>query len=277
MLARSRPEDKYLLVTGLKELGDVVAVTGDGTNDAPALKKADVGFAMGITGTDVAKHAADIIVMDDNFASIVKACMWGRNIYDNIRKFLQFQITVNIVALFTAFVGSVILKESPLQPVQLLWVNLIMDSLASLAMSTEPPKIDLLDRPPYRRDEYIISRKMVKHLLGMAIYEIIIVYAIVFAGEYFYPEPSEYWRFDRKNTPYVYPGRVEDWDGTPLWSRYSSTIGASRHMSNVFNVFVVMQIFNMINCRKINDEVNIFTGIFDNATYVIIWIIIFGA
>ena len=88
VLARSRPEDKYLLVTGLKELGDIVAVTGDGTNDAPALKKADVGFAMGITGTDVAKHAADIIVMDDNFASIVKACMWGRNIYDNIRKFL---------------------------------------------------------------------------------------------------------------------------------------------------------------------------------------------
>ncbi len=88
VLARSRPEDKYLLVTGLRELGDVVAVTGDGTNDAPALKKADVGFAMGITGTDVAKHAADIIVMDDNFASIVKACMWGRNIYDNIRKFL---------------------------------------------------------------------------------------------------------------------------------------------------------------------------------------------
>jgi len=90
VLARSRPEDKYLLVTGLKEMGDVVAVTGDGTNDAPALKKADVGFAMGITGTDVSKAAADIIVMDDNFASIVKAVMWGRSVYDNIRKFLQF-------------------------------------------------------------------------------------------------------------------------------------------------------------------------------------------
>ena len=90
MLARSRPEDKYLLVTGLREIGDIVAVTGDGTNDAPALKKADVGFAMGITGTAVAKLAADIIVMDDNFASIVSACKWGRNIYDNIRKFLQF-------------------------------------------------------------------------------------------------------------------------------------------------------------------------------------------
>lgn len=109
VLARSRPEDKYLLVTGLKELGDVVAVTGDGTNDAPALKKADVGFAMGITGTEIAKHAADIIIMDDNFASIVKACNWGRNVYDNIRKFLQFQITVSLVALFTAFIGSVVL------------------------------------------------------------------------------------------------------------------------------------------------------------------------
>lgn len=90
VLARSRPEDKYLLVTGLREMGDVIAVTGDGTNDAPALKKSDVGFAMGITGTDVAKHAADIILLDDNFASIVKACIWGRNIYDNIRRFLQF-------------------------------------------------------------------------------------------------------------------------------------------------------------------------------------------
>jgi len=114
VLARSRPEDKYLLVTGLRELGDVVAVTGDGTNDAPALKKADVGFAMGITGTDVAKHAADIIIMDDNFASIVKACLWGRNIYDNIRKFLQFQLTVNVVALIVAVIGSIVLKTSPL-------------------------------------------------------------------------------------------------------------------------------------------------------------------
>jgi len=150
-----------------------------------------------------------------------------------------------------------------------------MDSLASLAMSTEPPKIELLDRPPYRRDEYIISRKMVKHLLGMAIYEIFIVYAIVFAGEYFYPEPEEYWRFGRK-TNYVFPGRVEDWDGTPLWSVYKPTVGASRHMSNVFNVFVVMQIFNMINCRKINDELNVFTGIFDNYTYLLIFGFIFG-
>ena len=120
-MARSRPEDKYALVTGLIERDCVVAVTGDGTNDAPALKKADVGFAMN-TGTDVAKEAADIVLLDDNFASIVRAAMWGRNIYDNIKKFLQFQLTVNIVAVSITLVSSAILRESMLTSVQLLWV-----------------------------------------------------------------------------------------------------------------------------------------------------------
>lgn len=136
-----------------------------------------------------------------------------------------------------------------------------MDSLGSLALATEPPKIDLLNRPPHGRNEYIISRRMVKHLIGMALYEISIMYAIVFGGEYFFPEPEEFWRFDRKDIPYVYPGRVVDWDGTPLWKRWEGKYGSSRHMTNVFNVFVCMQIFNMINVRKVNDERNIFDGI----------------
>lgn len=116
VMARSRPIDKYTLVKGLKDLGDIVAVTGDGTNDAMALKKANVGFAM-FCGTNVAHNAADIIIMDDNFASIVKACSWGRNVFDNIRRFLQFQLTVNVVALVTSFVGSVFMWESPLQAI----------------------------------------------------------------------------------------------------------------------------------------------------------------
>lgn len=275
VLARSRPEDKYLLVTGLKELGDVVAVTGDGTNDAPALKKADVGFAMGITGTEIAKHAADIIIIDDNFASIVKACMWGRNIYDNIRKFLQFQITVSLVALFTAFIGSVVLKDSPLQAIQLLWVNLIIDSLAALALATEPPKLELLNRPPQSRDEYIISRKMLKQILPMALYMVSIMYAICFGGEYFFPEPNEDYRFDRKHIPYVYPGRHYDWDGvTPLFVTWEKELGASRHLSNVFNIFVVMAIFNIINARVINDDFNIFKGLFNNTVFCIVFVFI---
>ena len=150
VLARSRPNDKYVMVAGLKQLGDIVAVTGDGTNDAPALKKADVGFAMQ-TGTQVAHAASDIIIQDDNFASIVKACSWGRNVYDNIRRFLQFQLSVNVVALFSCLIGSLAFQKSPLAAIQLLWVNLIMDSLASLALATETPKPELLMRPPYRK------------------------------------------------------------------------------------------------------------------------------
>jgi Ca2+ transporting ATPase len=269
VLARSRPEDKYLLVTGLRELGEIVAVTGDGTNDAPALKKADVGFAMGITGTDVAKHAADIILLDDNFASIVKACMWGRNIYDNIRRFLQFQLSVNIVALAVAFIGSCILRESPLQPIQLLWVNLIMDSLGSLAEATEPPTEDLLDRPPHGKDEYIISHTMVRHLIIMGTYQTIVIFLIIFMGEYFVPEDPDF-KYNREDK-YVGVGRAYDWNGDEIYKKYEDDEGASRHYTVVFNAFVYMQIFNMINSRKIHDELNVFEGIFNNATFLVIF------
>lgn len=158
VMARSRPEDKYALVLGLNERGHVVAVTGDGTNDAPALKKADVGFAMGIAGTEVAREAADIILLDDNFTSIVSAVMWGRNIYDSIRKFLQFQLTVNVVAVFCTMIGAAIMRQEIFTTIQLLWINMIMDSLASLALATESPTPVLLERKPHNRDDYIVSR-----------------------------------------------------------------------------------------------------------------------
>ena len=144
VMSRSAPEDKYNLVTGLKEGDHVVAVTGDGTNDAPALKKANIGFAMD-SGSAIAKEAAGIILLDDNFNSIVLAVKWGRNIFDSIRKFVQFQMTINIVALVLCFISAVILGVSPLNAVQMLWINLIMDTFAALALATEPPTDDLLE------------------------------------------------------------------------------------------------------------------------------------
>jgi calcium-translocating P-type ATPase len=182
VLARSSPEDKYLLVTGLQLCDGVIAVTGDGTNDAPALTKADVGFAMGITGTDIAKGASDIILLDDNFSSIVVALKYGRNVYDNVRKFLQFQLSVNVVAMFIVFFGSVVLKDSPLNAVQMLWVNLIMDTLGALALATEPPTDDILLRQPYKKDNAIVTEVMWRNVFGHAIYQIFALIFMIFAA-----------------------------------------------------------------------------------------------
>uniref|UniRef100_A0A8C8M7J8 Calcium-transporting ATPase n=1 Tax=Oncorhynchus tshawytscha TaxID=74940 RepID=A0A8C8M7J8_ONCTS len=246
VLARSSPTDKHTLVKGImdstvQEPRQVVAVTGDGTNDGPALKKADVGFAMGIAGTDVAKEASDIILTDDNFSSIVKAVMWGRNVYDSISKFLQFQLTVNVVAVIVAFTGACITQDSPLKAVQMLWVNLIMDTFASLALATEPPTESLLLRKPYGRNKPLISRTMMKNILGHAVYQLTIIFTLLFAGEQMFDIDS---------------GRYAPLHAPP-----------SEHYTIVFNTFVMMQLFNEINARKIHGERNVFDGIFKNMIF----------
>ncbi|MCJ8734334.1 hypothetical protein PDJAM_G00234200 [Pangasius djambal] len=246
VLARSSPTDKHTLVKGIidstaVEQRQVVAVTGDGTNDGPALKKADVGFAMGIAGTDVAKEASDIILTDDNFTSIVKAVMWGRNVYDSISKFLQFQLTVNVVAVVVAFTGACITQDSPLKAVQMLWVNLIMDTFASLALATEPPTEALLLRKPYGRNKPLISRTMMKNILGHAVYQLTIIFTLLFAGEKIFDIDSG------RNAPLHAP--------------------PSEHYTIVFNTFVMMQLFNEFNARKIHGERNVFDGIFNNLIF----------
>ncbi|XP_046730686.1 plasma membrane calcium-transporting ATPase 4 isoform X5 [Silurus meridionalis] len=246
VLARSSPTDKHTLVKGIIDstvgvTRQVVAVTGDGTNDGPALKKADVGFAMGIAGTDVAKEASDIILTDDNFTSIVKAVMWGRNVYDSISKFLQFQLTVNVVAVIVAFTGACITQDSPLKAVQMLWVNLIMDTLASLALATEPPTEALLLRKPYGRNKPLISRTMMKNILGHAVYQLSVTFTLLFAGEKIFCMDSG------RNSPLHSP--------------------PSEHYTIIFNVFVMMQLFNEINARKIHGERNVFEGIHRNPIF----------
>lgn len=184
VLARSSPEDKRILVKRLKDKNETVAVTGDGTNDAPALKMADIGFSMGIAGTEVAKEASSIILMDDNFNSIVKALKWGRAVNDAVKRFLQFQLTVNVTAVILTFVTAVSSEEesSVLTAVQLLWVNLIMDTLAALALATDPPHESVLDRKPEPKGSSIISVTMWKMILGQSIYQLAITFLLYYGG-----------------------------------------------------------------------------------------------
>ncbi|SPO02491.1 related to calcium P-type ATPase NCA-3 [Cephalotrichum gorgonifer] len=235
VLARSSPEDKRVLVKALQSKGEIVAVTGDGTNDAPALKAADVGFSMGVTGTEVAKEASDIILLDDNFTSIVIALSWGRAINDAVKKFLQFQITVNITAVLLTFISAVSNDhgESVLTAVQLLWVNLIMDTFAALALATDPPNESLLDRKPEPRTAPLITLTMWKMIIGQSIYQLAVTLVLYFAGPKFLHYPA----------------------------KQQSTL--------IFNTFVFMQIFKLVNSRRIDNKLNIFEGLMKNQLFML--------
>ena len=210
----------------------------------------------GIAGTDVAKEACDIILTDDNFASIVKAVKWGRNVYDAISKFLQFQLTVNVVAVSIAVIGAFTIGDTPLRAIQLLWVNLVMDTFASLALATEPPTDELLKRAPYGRKKKLISRRMLLFIVGHSLYQLITLLVLLFAGPML---------FD------IDKGEVESVFAEP-----------NVHFTLIFNTFVFMQIFNEFNARRIHGEQNVFGGIHRNfmfmgivfvqVTFQILWV-----
>ena len=290
VMARSQPLHKYALVLGLKSLKNVVAVTGDGTNDAPALSKSDVGFAM-FAGTDIAKEASDIVIIDNNFSSIVTAIIYGRNIYDNIRKFLQFQLSVNFCACILVFVCACIGNETPLTPIQMLWVNLIMDSLGSLALATEPPYEELLQREPTKRNESMINGRMWKHIIIQSICQIILLillylYAPEFIKEGNFTRLAEnkiikycYTKYPGKDINHIIYGTEIKWVASgklnpekkefcgkylhrvklsDAYQEYISSNSATTHMTIIFNIFVYYTLFNQFNCRVIDDSFNIF-------------------
>ncbi|KAI0965792.1 calcium-translocating P-type ATPase [Xylaria arbuscula] len=248
VLARSSPEDKRILVAKLKALGETVAVTGDGTNDAPALKTADVGFSMGVCGTEVAKEASEIVLMDDNFTSILTALKWGRAVNDAVQKFLQFQITVNITAVLVAFVSAVANPDmkSVLTAVQLLWVNLIMDTFAALALATDPPTDKILDRHPQPKSSPLVTINMWKMIIGQALYQLVVTFVLYFAG-------SKILGYDPRNAT-----QQKELD------------------TMVFNTFVWMQIFNEFNNRRLDNKFNIFEGVHRNKFFIGITILMVG-
>ena len=308
VLARSQPLHKYALVLGLKELNNVVAVTGDGTNDAPALSKSDVGFAM-FAGTDIAKEASDIIILDNNFSSIITAIIYGRNIYDNIRKFLQFQLSVNFCACILVFVCACIGNETPLTPIQMLWVNLIMDSLGSLALATEPPYDNLLKRKPTKRNEFIINGKMCKHIILQSVVLIVLLILLYSYAPEFIKENNNkrfnentiihncYVYYPGKDPIYIISGMESKWKEKNLtegknetdcgeyskrktldlaYYDYIKKFNSTAHMTIIFNIFVFYILFNQINCRIIDDSFNIFKRIIKNYFFIIIIVLEIG-
>ncbi|HEX3026494.1 MAG TPA: calcium-translocating P-type ATPase, PMCA-type [Clostridia bacterium] len=231
VIARSTPTIKMRVVKLLKAQGNVVAVTGDGINDAPALKNADVGIAMGISGTDVSKEASDIVLLDDSFSTIVKAIAWGRGIYENFKRFIQFQLTVNVASVIVVFTSIILGFKAPFTALQLLWINIIMDGPPALTLGLEPIYGDLMNRRPTRRNESIVSKPMLLRIALTGVYMSVIFlcqYAFNFLG------------------------------------------AAPRTMTTVlFTLFTLFQLFNAFNCRELH-TVSIFKHLLKNKIMLLV-------
>ena len=240
IVARALPQDKSRLVKIAQDLGLVVGMTGDGVNDAPALKKADVGFSMG-SGTEVAKEASDIVILDDNFLSISKAILFGRTIFKSIRKFIIFQLTVNMCAISLSIIGPFIGVDTPVTVIQMLWINMVMDTLAGLAFSFEPPLLEYMDEYPKKRDEKILNKYM--------------LHEILFTGSY----SSLLCVFFLKN-PFIH-------------SLFRNGVNDEYFMTAFFGLFIFIGIFNCFNART--NRLNLLSNLLKNRIFLATIIFIF--
>ena len=239
VISRARPQDKQRLVSLLQQLGNVVAVTGDGTNDAPALNYAHVGLSLG-SGTSVAKHASDMTLIDDSFRSITSAVMWGRSLYKNIQRFLFFQLVVNVTALLLVLAGSLIGTELPLTVTQILWVNLIMDTFAAMALASLPPSREVMNDKPRSQSDFIISRPMMKGILFEGIVFFILMFA--FLLHCFYDDVEE---------------------------------GVQRHeLTLFFTTFVMIQVWNLFNAKTLGSSHSAFRYLWRNRGLLIVLVMI---
>lgn len=232
-MGRSSPKDKYRLVGLLMEAGEVVAVTGDGSNDSPALKRANVGLSMGKCGTELAKMASDIIILDDNFSSIVSALKWGRCIYDNIRAFLLFELVVNFSAIGLSFVSAIVLGHSPLKPIQVLYLNILNEPLGAIAFSSIKPTESLLDRAPYGITESVVNWVMVRNITGATLYRLAALFIFLFAFKPIFGFEDE----DLRD-------------------------------STCFNIFMFCEIMNIVNCRTTSLKGNPYDKILKNKVFL---------
>jgi len=237
IMCRARPTDKQRLVQLLQRTGSIVAVTGDGTNDAPALNFAHVGLSMG-SGTSVAKEASDITLLDDSFNSIATAVMWGRSVYQNIQKFILFQLTINVAALIIVLLGSIFGHELPLTVTQMLWVNLIMDTFAAGALASLPPDQRVMDHKPRRNDDFIITPAMRFNILFVGI-----TFVVILLGLLYY---------------FSHNGSISKYD-----------------LSRFFTVFVMLQFWNMFNAKAFASRSSAFTGLKNSIGFVIVASVIF--
>jgi P-type Ca2+ transporter type 2C len=236
VLSRARPMDKLRLVKLLQQKGQIVSVTGDGTNDAAALKQAQVGLSMG-SGTAIAKEASDIILLDDSFRSVVNAVLWGRSLYENIQRFILFQLTINVVALGIALLGPFIGVALPLTVTQMLWVNLIMDTFAALALATEPPHWKVMQQPPRKSHTFIVTRAMTQNIFVTGSLFLIILIGLLIQM-----------RDNGGATPY--------------------------QLSQFFAFFVMLQFWNLFNARCLGLNQSAFKGLKENPSFLAIAAII---
>lgn len=283
VLARAQPLDKLRLVRLLQAQGEVVAVTGDGTNDAPALKRADVGLSMGIAGTEVAKEASKIVLLDDSFSTIVKAVHWGRALYENIQRFIQFQLTINLSALVIAFLGPLCGFRPPFTVLQLLWINVIMDTFAAIALCSEPPAPGLMRHKPKRRDESIVTKGMALSILSTALFYVVTLAGLLLLMR---GDPSRPgwlagegpWMGEAAGKVFpVLAGDLVQTDSGWTLGEGGDALKVHftlRQTTIFFTAYVLFQVWNLFNCRSLDPRQGALMGVAGNPWFLAVLVAI---